>query len=313
MRSAAGANTAYEIVPIGHGLVPQPNVMKTAVMMRPFYAFSLPPVSLSELKQPYDSVPWEALLRAADQARRDHLLLDASKTAAAKVDWSYSLFSPLDDGKGPTAHFAGVFLGAERIEVGDCLRVRAAPLPAPSIAGARTPTFMETHSDGAVLGLREIFTSRASPGALFFRGPEFRLVQPGDPLLTTLKPVPADRLPVALCEEAQWRTALAASRTSGSVSSATWVQTEEAALHEEASVRGRFYPTPRLMPILNPTAYQAAVAHGRVDDGYACINNRMESPGVYLGRKRNRLDCLGVSVPHAVPLAFEPHIREDGR
>lgn len=67
------------------------------------------------------------------------------------------------------------------------------------------------------------------------------------------------------------------------------------------------------MPILNPAAFNAALAQGQVDDQVPYLNNRMEAGlGDYVGRKVNRMDSLGASVPRGSVLSLEPLIKEEG-
>ncbi|UZP45855.1 hypothetical protein NXS19_013667 [Fusarium pseudograminearum] len=148
---ASSSNGQHEVMPIGHGIVQQNNVTKTDGDMRPFYAFTVPPVTLSELKDKnYDGVPWESLFQSSvDGNRREVLALDASKMAAVKIDYSYSLWSKLtEDTKVKTVTYYGCFFGAERVEIGDAMRLKS--LPAEFNVPAET----------GVLGLRIIFTTK---------------------------------------------------------------------------------------------------------------------------------------------------------
>ncbi|KAJ2968301.1 hypothetical protein NQ176_g9246 [Zarea fungicola] len=90
----------HELMPLGSALIPQQNVAKQDKDMRPFQAFSVPPVAIPDLgDQMFDEIAWDTKFRefAADPPKRDLLLLDASKMAASKVDWSNSLWSPMSE------------------------------------------------------------------------------------------------------------------------------------------------------------------------------------------------------------------------
>ncbi|KAM5348312.1 hypothetical protein ACJ41O_008136 [Fusarium nematophilum] len=287
---AASGSGHYELMPIGHGRVQQNNVTKTDGDMRPFYAFTVPPVALAELKdKQFDGVPWEAMLQgAADAGRRELIALDASKMAAVKIDYSYSLWSPLsEDANGKTITYYGCFFGAERVEIGDAMRLRSLPAE------------LNVPAETGVLGLRFIFTTKDFPGAVFFRGHIYQLVTEDKPNV-----VREEHLPIALRKETQWRNSIGTRRW-------RWILVKENVVFKEQSIRGRFYPTHRLMPILNPNGFQQAVAQGQVDDQYAHLNNRMDGTGRYLGRKVNRLDTLGASVTHTAKLNMESYIREE--
>ncbi|KAM0420603.1 hypothetical protein ACHAPT_011650 [Fusarium lateritium] len=287
---AASANGRHEVMPIGHGLVQQNNVSKTDGDMRPFYAFTVPPVTLPELKDmEFDGVPWEALLKgAADGNRREMIALDASKMAAVMIDYSYSLWSPLsEDPNSKPVTYYGCFFGAERVEIGDAMRLRSLPAE------------LNVPAETGVLGLRFIFTTKDFPGAVFFRGHIYQLVSEDKPNV-----VRDEHLPIALRHESQWRHSVGAQRW-------RYALVKENVVFKEQSIRGRFYPTHRLMPILNPGEFRDAVSKGRVDDLYAHLNNRMDGAGRYLGRKVNRIGTLGASVTHTARLNMEPFIREE--
>ncbi|KAM0468017.1 hypothetical protein ACHAP7_011310 [Fusarium lateritium] len=286
---ASSTNGQHEVMPIGHGIVQQSNVTKTDGDMRPFYAFTVPPVTLPELKEKeYDGVSWESLFQgASDGNRREMLALDASKMAAVKIDYSYSLWSKLsEDPRARSVTYYGCFFGAERVEIGDAMRLRSLP------ADLNVP------AETGVLGLRFIFTMKEFPGAVFFRGHLYQLVSEDQPNI-----VRDEHLPIAMRSESQWRHSVGAQRW-------RYALVKENVVFKEQSIRGRFYPTHRLMPILNPAEFQSSVAQRRVDDQYAHLNNRMDGTGRYLGRKINRLDTLGASVAHTARISLEPFIRE---
>ncbi|KAF5666054.1 hypothetical protein FHETE_6423 [Fusarium heterosporum] len=286
---ASSTNGQHEVMPIGHGIVQQNNVTKTDGDMRPFYAFTVPPVTLPELKEKeYDGVSWESLFQnSADGNRREMLALDASKMAAVKIDYSYSLWSKLsEDPRARTVTYYGCFFGAERVEIGDAMRLRSLP------ADLNVP------AETGVLGLRFIFTMKDFPGAVFFRGHLYQLVSEDQPNI-----VRDEHLPLAMRSESQWRHSVGAQRW-------RYALVKENVVFKEQSIRGRFYPTHRLMPILNPAEFQNSVAQRRVDDQYAHLNNRMDGSGRYLGRKINRIDTLGASVVHTARISLEPFIKE---
>ncbi|RGP65040.1 hypothetical protein FLONG3_9375 [Fusarium longipes] len=286
---ASSSNGQHEVMPIGHGIVQQNNVTKTDGDMRPFYAFTVPPVTLPELKdKDYDGVSWESLIQStADGNRREVIALDASKMAAVKIDYSYSLWSKLsEDLKIKTTTYYGCFFGAERVEIGDAMRLKSLPAE------------LNVPAETGVLGLRFIFTTKDIPGAVFFRGHIYQLVAEGHPNI-----VRDEHLPLALRSESQWRRSVGAQRWCYAI-------VKENVVFKEQSIRGRFYPTHRLMPILNPAEFQSSVAQRRVDDQYAHLNNRMDGVGRYLGRKINRMDTLGASVIHTARISLESFIRE---
>jgi hypothetical protein len=283
----------YELLPIGHGMVQRQNVAKTLKDLRPFYAFSVPGVAIPELKDKvYDDVQWEAMLQAVanDPARRDLLALDASKMAASKIDYTFSLWTPQgEDANAKFTPYFGGFFGAERVELGDCLRLKSVPVD------------LKVQHEALILGLRYIYVVKNQPGVPHFRGHLYMLIK-GDASSAT--PVPEENLPMALREECKWRNHV----TPGS----RWrcIIVKENFPIKESQIRGRFYPTHRLLPILNAQAFQAALQQGQTDSQMAQLNSRMDGAGRYIGQTTNRLETLGESVPHTARLALEPLVKE---
>ncbi|WKT46267.1 Cryptic loci regulator 2, C-terminal [Fusarium oxysporum f. sp. vasinfectum] len=286
---ASSTASHHEVMPIGHGIVQQNNVNKTEGEMRPFYAFTVPPVNLPELKdKEYDGVSWEALFQStADGNRREMIALDASKMAAVKIDYSYSLWSKISEEPNfKRVAYWGCFFGAERIEIGDAMRLRSIPAE------------LNVAAETCVLGLRRIFTTSDFPGAVFFVGHIYQLVSEDQSNI-----VRDEHLPIALRNESQWRHSVGAQRW-------RYALIKENVVFKEQSIRGRFYPTHRLMPILNSNEFQNSIIQRRVDEQHAHLNNRMDGVGRYLGRKINRLDTLGASVTHTARISLEPFIKE---
>ncbi|PHH67836.1 hypothetical protein CDD82_1070 [Ophiocordyceps australis] len=263
--------------------------------MRPFHAFSVPSVMLSDLQDKvFDQVDWPTLFHSTgdDRVKRTNLILDASKMAASKIDASYSVWCPLTrDGEAETATYYGCFFGAERIEVGDCVRV--APLSGDAASC----------NDSSVLGLRSIIARSGSSDSLLFRGNVYQIAKMAQGT-TTDNAVPLEHLPLPLRDESQWRSHVTPDQPW------RWVLVKEDVLLEERSVRGRFYPAHRLMPILNGPSFSTAVADGNMENQYPFLNNRMDGSGGYIGRKQNRRDTLGTSVPPDAVITLEPLIRE---
>ncbi|KAF3359578.1 hypothetical protein VdG1_02133 [Verticillium dahliae VDG1] len=88
-----------DILPISHALFDNMQLQaKPETGLRPFLAFTVPPVSQQNLgTHPFDEVPWADHIAAlqTDPSKREPLLLDASKLAAVKISMSFSLFSKL--------------------------------------------------------------------------------------------------------------------------------------------------------------------------------------------------------------------------
>ena len=292
IRAQSGNN--HEIIPLGFGMVIPQNVAKNDADMRPFQAFSVPPVTVPDLADKvFDEIPWEPMFRANvnDAPKREVILLDASKLAASKIDYSYSLWSPIsEDPQAKSITYYGCFLGAERVEIGDCLRIR------------QLPAELNITAEQPIMGVRFIFTSKDFAGALFFHGHIYQQAESStDPAALVLE----DQLPIALRDESNWRNRVNPGKSHG------YILLRENTVLNEQSIRGRFYPSHQLMPILNPQGFQAALAQGQMDDQYPYLNSRMDGAGRYVGQRHNRIDTAGASIPQGMRLALEQHIREE--
>ncbi|KYK59574.1 hypothetical protein DCS_00706 [Drechmeria coniospora] len=281
----------YTLVPIGYAEEEQPEIEKPVKEMRPFQAFSVPAVMIAELRDKmFDHVAWGEMFQRIrqDRPQRNNLLLDASKLAAAKIDASYSLWSPLaEEPSIETTHYYGCFFGAERIEIGDCIRVK---LPADNGSSRNGPS---------VLGLCSIVLRRTDPPAIRFRGNMYKITKGDD---ETGVAIPIDNLPITLQAEMRWRNQ--------SKQPWRWVLMKEDVLLDEKAVCGRFYPTHQLMPLLNEAGFNEAIAKGDIEGQYPYLNNRMDGSSVSVGCRVNRLDMLGKSVPKNTKIVLEPPIRE---
>ncbi|EEY15520.1 conserved hypothetical protein [Verticillium alfalfae VaMs.102] len=85
----------------------------------------------------------------------------------------------------------------------------------------------------------------------------------------------------------------------------------------EPDVRGRFYPSARLLPVLmshDTAGLQRELQQGVVRDSARFLNQRMDTfREGYIGRKRSRLDAIGAAVPHGAGalFTFEPVVVEE--
>jgi hypothetical protein len=294
----------YEILPISHSAFNQNQLQdKPETSLRPFLAFTVPPVSHAELAgKSFDSIPWAAHLQklAGETGKREALLLDASKLAATKISQCYSLFTHLHDSEGGLkSNYHGTFLGAERVEVNDALRVRITP------DQKLSPEWQD-----ALLGLREICTGSTLPGAVFFKGDLLAALSGDDVTPPGATVVPPEKLPPVLREEYAFRQMVSpASR---------WriVLLRQAAVLREDDIRGRFYPSNRLLPVLahpNLAALQQELTNGVVRESARQLNQRMDTfKDGYLGQKRTRMDAIADAIPHgsAALFAYDSAVRE---
>lgn len=287
----------YEILPISHGSFSQSQLQpKDETALRPFLAFTVPPVALPALQgKSFDDAPWDAMfqLLATEPQKREAILLDASKMAALKISQSYSLFTHLFNSEGDRkANYHGIFLGAERIEVDDTIRVRIANAPQSS---------PQEWTD-ALLGLREICTASTTPGAVYFKGDTYLPLTGDEPMPLGATDVPPELLPAALRDEVMFRAQVNPA--------ARWrmVLLRRNVVLREDDVRGRFYPSKRLLPVLahpDLQTLQRELSEGKVRESARQLNQRMDTlKDGYIGRQRNRAETIGSAVPHGSDALF---------
>ncbi|OHE95231.1 hypothetical protein CORC01_09492 [Colletotrichum orchidophilum] len=294
-----------QILPMSHVNFNQSPIQTLESTTRPFLAFSVPNVSIPELQnKAYDEVNWDAFfqtLTPEDTHRREVALLDSSKMAAQKVGVSFSVFSRLSETNGgKKIDYHGVFLGAERIELGDVLRVRLSAEQGVPPAAANLPD--------ALLGLREICTAPIdSPGNAFFKGDIYQPIT-GDNQPVGGVPVPEDKLPRPLRDEMAFRNKFAASER--------WrcVLLKQNAVLREPDLKGRFYPTHKLLPLLDGQVKAfAEVQQGIVRDVQQRLNQRIDTfKTAYIGQKRTRVETIGPALPPGSVIQFEQSVHEDG-
>ncbi|KAL2263168.1 hypothetical protein VTK26DRAFT_7919 [Humicola hyalothermophila] len=326
----------FRLAPLGHALLAQASLVKDSQSMRPFLTFSVPNTSIDELKdKTFDTVDWRALTARysqdpdpAKKALNQQVLgLEASKMGARTINDAFSTFDLLADGTTPDGafrvqHYAGIYLGAEMVRLGDPLRVTP-PLPEtnnPAAAGAALPpdaTLIMLVSEIQVLtptGNGAAHAAATVPvlgPTLQFRGHLYRTVRASAAALSTPGAVPGlltppEALGEPFVAELASRNAIekdpsmrwAWVRVSGGGGSGGGAAGGgDMAVRGEQDVQGRFYVTERLMSAIDPGRLQSWVERGMLEEAPAYLNNRVHSGGgQFLGRRPNRAAMLGQAV-----------------
>ncbi|KAI4603021.1 hypothetical protein KJ359_005811 [Pestalotiopsis sp. 9143b] len=280
----------YLIKPLAHSAMQLENVFKAELDMRPYLAFSVPPVNMGELGgQRMNQINWLQLQsqNAGNRQKQEAIGLEASKLAALEISGSYSTFNnqPMTD---PTRqNVGGVFLGAECIRVGEAVRYR--PLPN-EINPAWAPGLP------IVMLIREIYLATSG---LHFVGDIFRLEE-----TAAQQPKPdVGPLTATMLREQQFRSQVRRTHFE-------WALISQNQDRDETSIRGRFYEAAKLLPIINPGNFQAGVERGIVEDVQGYLNNRLDSLSTNMGRRVNRLETLSSAVPQGFSLNLGPGISE---
>ncbi|KAK0627739.1 transcription-silencing protein Clr2-domain-containing protein [Immersiella caudata] len=281
----------YILAPLGHALLNQQNVTKEVADMRPFLTFSIPEVTIEELKdKSFESVDWrDFATRYANEPepgkrafKMQTVGLEASKIAARSINDSFSTFSRLGEGFTPdhmyrVQSFTGVYFGAEMVRVGDPIRVTA-----PAVVAIQDPLGDHSKPTTAVMLVSEIqLLTPAWPGNdpaaaaagmnLQFRGNIYRTARA--PLPHPPAFVHAATLGPTFDHELAGRNQIERDKKFAW----GWMLIESNAVRAEADVQGRFYVTHKLMSIIDPARLQDSVQRGIIEEAQSYLNSRSHS------------------------------------
>lgn len=279
----------YIVQPLSH-----PHDFQTPVhiasetFLRPFLAWSPPPLTFGQLQNgrdtTYDTVDWQAVL--SGQYGNGNPEVDGSILAAKAVDNTFTLVSMLNARPGPSMeerHWAGLFLGAEKIWIGEPVRIQ--------MPGVNLPVLV-------IVDIVERVQQGRSTVTLF--GDLYTFVG-GIPVANPLPPT--DHLPPRMALDLRVRNQISAKAGR----QGTWKLLR--AMHgiPIEQVKGRWYESSVLLPIvLGDKDYDNAIRASNVDDTSHWLNARNDSNkpadnkaaapalGVRLNERR---DALGRSVP----------------
>ncbi|KAF2971067.1 hypothetical protein GQX73_g2523 [Xylaria multiplex] len=287
------SNPTFTIIPFSHPLYRTQQVTKEEADIRPFLAFSIPQINnvLQEFKgRALVQIDWQALQERfgtqTDPSRREGLAIEATKLAALRVDQCYSTFDPFTEPIQNYDVFGGVFLGAEKICVGEAVRI---------ILPREQQEQASEKGMPIVMVVRRILISREG-GALMLEGSLWKLQHVA---LAQQPQTPNEaQLPSALRGEKEFRDGILKARGW----CVQWVLINQNLLLDESAIRGRFYETRRLTPILNPAKYQEMLRQQHIDDIQTLLNNRGDSNGPRVGRVPNRAQAVAGAIPPDVDI-----------
>jgi hypothetical protein len=271
----------YLVQPLSHPLSYPPYQIKDQEdQIRPWLAWSVPVTTHQQITNlSYEQVPWEGVLNG-DFGRGDSVV-DGSILAAKSIDASYSLFDRTENAlNGPgEVHYNGMFLGAEKIWVGEPVRLR--------VPG----------DDIVVLVIQKLIerTTPPSTSNVTFVGDIYKLKDMPTPYKNRSEwPTPA--LPARMVADLRFRNEVADTAKRGIWYE--WQLLEPAARRTIPDVKGRWYETRTLLPILRGAQqFQQDIATGGMIDASMWMNGRGDSSALTGVRKKNRKDTLGRAVP----------------
>ncbi|THV47360.1 hypothetical protein BGAL_0316g00140 [Botrytis galanthina] len=272
----------YLVQPLSHPLSHSPAQIKDQESIRPWLAWSVPQTTISSINNiPYDEVPWDRIVRG-EYGGGDYQV-DGSILAAKVIDGSYSLFDRLEKAivSPGEIHYNGMFLGAEKIWVGEPVRLRV---------------------DGdsiVVLVVQKLIERTVQTNPLLtivtFVGDIYKFVEMPMPY-NNRSQWPTPDLPPRMVSDLRFRNEVA-----DNAKKRTWYEwqlLEPSARRGLADIKGRWYETRLLLPVLRGMeAYQLGIGRGETSDASLWMNGRGDTIGGSGKRQKNRRITLGKSVP----------------
>jgi hypothetical protein len=283
-RQTINGQPRYLVQPLSHPLQHSPYQIKDReVDIRPWLAWSVPTPTHSAItnKITYDQVPWDRVIRG-DFGPGD-AEVDGSILAAKNIDSSYSLFDRVETPQAAPGeiYFNGMFLGAEKIWVGEPIRIRAA------------------NDDILVLviqSLIEVPPSTTAGSYVVFVGDVYKFLAAGNPYQNRSQWPNHSHLPPRMAADLRFRNEVAENAKKGIWYD--WLLIERSSKKGLADIKGRWYETRTLLPILRgKEQFEIEIHAGLTTDAGLWMNGRGDSSSMTGFRRKNRRDTLGKAVP----------------
>lgn len=283
----------YLIQPLSNPLQHQPEEIRDEeTSLRPWLAWSVPrTTSVTINDMPFEQVDWASKIKGnTDPYRMRDFVVDGSILAAQMIDASYSLFERKDSLAAPgEVHYNGMFLGGEKIWVGEPVRLRV------------------SNGDIVVLVVHKLIEHKIQGpqgldrSTVTFVGDKYKFVEMPThaPWGTFESALPTFALPARMVADLHFRNEVAAKAKVNVWYE--WRLLEPAARVDLADIRGRWYDCKTLLPLLRgPAGFEQDIQKGKLGDVGRLMNSRRDPNNFnYLPeqRKKNRKDTLGQSVP----------------
>jgi Transcription-silencing protein Clr2 len=286
-RQEVNSKARYLLQPLSHPLNHPPAQIKDQDAIRPWLAWSVPVTTHSQIANlHYEEVPWDRVLRG--ELGVGDAEVDGSILAAKSIDGCYTFFDRLPT-PTPTAgtgdvYYSGMFLGAEKIWVGEPVRLR-----------------LPNKSDIAVMVVQQM-AERVTESAshVTITGDIYKFVEIPVPYKDR-KEWPTPDLPARMAADLRFRNEVADNAKRGTW--CEWRLIERMASRSLNEIKGRWYETRSLLPVLRGAEYQQDLAKGISSDAGLWMNSRGDSSNGLNQRKKNRVDTLGKAVPSELKIS----------
>ena len=293
-RESQQTGRVYTIQPLSHRYSYPTPAINRQEKIRPWHAMSAPAPTNEFLADPrwvYSNIDWQGVLDG--RYGRGEAEVDASIFAAKAVDESYTLTDPIQPSqqglvRGADVSYAGVFLGAERIWIGDPVRLT---LP------NRNVCIMIAHQIKETREPNQQYPNGFASKVLFV-GDIYEWVLTSKDNISKLPLNP--QLHPRLKRDMDWRNKLTSQRK-GEVG--YWNKIGPATI-PASDIRGRWYESSTLLPLLQDQAsFQDSIRQGTVTDTTFLLNGHGDSTGVSgkMGSKtQTRESAYGEAIPNNV-------------
>ncbi|KAI0889111.1 uncharacterized protein GGS22DRAFT_153169 [Annulohypoxylon maeteangense] len=295
-----------KIKPLGHFQGDAEIIERPHADMRPFLTYSVPKVHdsiISLANLPMEQVQWLAMeseLPYEASSRPEMMMLEASKIAASRVDHSYSLFNAIQNPNFPPNQlsFGGVFFGCEKIGLFEAVRV--------SVEQNEHPQW-DNLDVTFVMVLKNIILEKSEQGERLLFGGDIWVLQDSKGVEHAPN---QEQVPPAMRREKQFRDEVM--RSYGL--HYDWVLLRANVMKTEKSIKGRFYESQKLGPMLyqEPT-WSDYLRQGLIPSIQKSLNKRLDSWGPTIGRVPSRLDALSGALMPGVTLSLGPGVVEPPR
>ncbi|KAF2395643.1 hypothetical protein EJ06DRAFT_266223 [Trichodelitschia bisporula] len=253
--------------------------------LRPWLAWSAPSFTTDRLNQvadiSYDALKWDLLLKG--ELGPGDPVIDASILAAKAIDKSWTPFELVHDQQNsPFLYWNGVYLGGERLWVGEAARLRMGGAEDVIVIAA----IIERVEKNQPYGL-----SGQSP--IFLMGDVYTLATVPD---GAVEPPDQASLPPRMREDARYRNRVSTMSPTGA--RVYWKLVKAKLQVDFSNIKGRWYETSCLLPIIKgQAAFEEAARRGEIEPVGPLLNARVDC-GPSAGRRfATRLEAFGKAVP----------------
>lgn len=301
----------YRVQPLSHPLRHPPSAVCTQNNLRPWLAWSPPPCTCAALNPSpsnqnkvltYETVNWQAFSEGS--YGQGDAEVDGSILAAKSTETTFTLFERIESKTSTSGssqiseiYYNGIFIGAEKIWLGDPLRLRKhdSPTDIMILHAIIERPHMDSPSRSQVILIGDTYTLQATT------------------LAQNAVPQNEVYLPSRVREDLRARNAITSINSDPSKRTSLWKLQGKAVRMSIADIKGRWYESSIFVPIMDPAAYENNRRVGEIMDAGLWMNGQGDCnrpPGGPLRsfkpadvKIRKREDAFGRSVPQTFSIS----------